>query len=207
MPARTKIYFTHCAEVCQSSLVPQRPCCNLIIFAGGGGTFGVVFESTVLASPRVTLQTVIVSFTPTPGNSTLNSELWTILADNGLAWADEGWGGFSTSSVAIFLNPNSTTGQAATSMAPLIAFGQRLVAAKVPGAQLIVTAFPSWKSFFDTFTQQHVAVRYYSLCTFSDYKHSLGRRPKPCTCISLDKQKQFRHTCLALYTRISTSSC
>lgn len=125
---------------------------------GGGGTFGVVLESTILASPRVTLQAVILSFTPTPGNSTLNSELWTILSDNGLTWANEGWGGFSASGVAILINPNSTTTAAAASMAPLIVFGQRLIAEKVPNAQLVVTEFPSWKAFFDVFTSQHVAV-------------------------------------------------
>jgi hypothetical protein len=110
----------------------------------------------------VTLQTVIVSFTPPSNNNTLNKELWTILADNGLTWANEGWGGFSTSGVAILINPNSTKEKAATSMAPLIAFGQRLAAANVTGAQLLVTEFPSWKAFFDAFTGSHVAVRYYS---------------------------------------------
>jgi hypothetical protein len=47
-------------------------------------------------------------------------------------------------------------------MGPLIAFGQRLAAANVTGAQLLVTEFPSWKAFFDAFTASHVAVRYYS---------------------------------------------
>jgi hypothetical protein len=192
--ARTKIYFSHFAEVRQSSLSERptrvRPAELFLAFLGGGGTFGVVLESTILASPRVTLQAVIVLFTPTPGNSTLNSEMWTILADNGLTWAYEGWGGYSTSGTAILLNPNSTQQQAAASMAPLIAFGQQLVAAKVPGAQLVVTEFPSWKAFFDLFTQQQDAVRYHSLRNIhalSDDKHPLGRGLQPCACISLDK--------------------
>ena len=132
---------------------------SLDSFTGGGGTFGVVLESTILASPRVTLQTVILSFTPPANNSTLNKELWTILADNGLTWANEGWGGFSTSGVAILINPNSTQQAAASSMAPLITFGQSLIAANVTGAQLLVTEFPCWQAFFDVFTGSHVAVR------------------------------------------------
>lgn len=132
-------------------------------FLGGGGTFGVVLESTILASPRVTLQTVILSYTPPPSNSTLNKELWTILADNGLTWAKEGWGGFSTSGVAILINPNSTRQAATTSMAPLITFGQGLIAANVTGVQLLVTEFPSWMAFFDVFASSHVAVRFFGL--------------------------------------------
>jgi hypothetical protein len=128
------------------------------VFKGGGGTFGVVLESTMLASPRVTLPAVFLSYTRTPGNSTLDKELWTILTDNGLKWADEGWGGFSISGAAILVNPNLSKEKAAASMVPLIAFGQRLVAENVPGAQLLVTEFPSWMAFFAVFSRDYVAV-------------------------------------------------
>ncbi|KAH0586775.1 hypothetical protein H2248_005624 [Termitomyces sp. 'cryptogamus'] len=122
---------------------------------GGGGTFGVVLEATVLASPQVTLQTVIVSFTP---NTVRTQELWNILADNGLKWAEEGWGGFSTSGIAILINPGSTKEDAAKSMDPLIQFGKRLQSEGVEGASTIVTEFPSWGTFFNAFTKDHVAV-------------------------------------------------
>ncbi|KAF8625963.1 hypothetical protein AX17_006688 [Amanita inopinata Kibby_2008] len=122
---------------------------------GGGGTFGVVLESTVLASPVVTLQTVIVTFQP---NATLTNDLWTILADNGLKWADEGWGGFSVATAAIMINPNMSASDAATSMQPLIQFGQNLQAQGVQGVQVIVTTFPTWKSFFDSFVGQFQAI-------------------------------------------------
>jgi hypothetical protein len=138
----------------------RGPLAEHIVFTGGGGTFGVVLESTILASPRVTLQIVLVSFTPTPSNSTLNKELWTILTDNGLKWANEGWGGSSISGLAILINPKLTKEEAAVSMEPLIAFGQRLVAEKVQGAQLLVAEFPSWKAFVNAFTKTDVAVRY-----------------------------------------------
>ncbi|KAJ7915363.1 hypothetical protein B0H13DRAFT_406619 [Mycena leptocephala] len=122
---------------------------------GGGGTFGVVLEATLLASPPVTLQAVIVSWS-TP-NQTLTAELWTILADNGLKWAAEGWGGFSMAELAILVNPVLNPVEAAASMAPLIDFGHRLQQGGISGAQIVVTTFPTFLSFFNAFTLEHVA--------------------------------------------------
>ncbi|KAJ6583238.1 FAD-binding domain-containing protein [Mycena sp. CBHHK59/15] len=122
---------------------------------GGGGTFGVVLEATMLASPAVELQAVIVSWGT--DNTTLTAEMWRIMADNALAWATEGWGGLAQSNVAIFVNPTIGAAQAALSMAPLIYFGCKLQQAGVEGASTTVTTFPTFLSFYDTFTLQHVA--------------------------------------------------
>ncbi|KAJ7848173.1 hypothetical protein B0H14DRAFT_3108904 [Mycena olivaceomarginata] len=127
----------------------------LALRGGGGGTFGVVLEATLLASPAITLQAVIVSWSAP--NRTLTAELWTILADNGLKWAADGWGGFSMTELAILVNPVLDPVQAAASMAPLIDFGHRLQQDGVPGAQTVVTTFPSFLEFFDAFTLEHVA--------------------------------------------------
>lgn len=121
---------------------------------GGGGTFGVVLESTILASPQVKLQTVIVAFKPDPA---LSRQLWEIMTDNGIKWGAEGWGGYSTAGVAIFVNPDVTAEQASSSLQPLIQFGKRLQQDGVPGAQVIVKTYPSWGSFFTAFTSQFVA--------------------------------------------------
>lgn len=126
---------------------------------GGGGTFGVVLEATILASPPVTLQTVIVSW-PAP-NRTLTDELWSIMADNALQWAAEGWGGFSMSEIAILVNPVLDAKRAASSMKPLIDFGERLQRDGVSGAQTVITTFPSFLAFFNAFTSEHVAVSHY----------------------------------------------
>ncbi|KAJ7725699.1 hypothetical protein B0H16DRAFT_279117 [Mycena metata] len=123
---------------------------------GGGGTFGVVLEATVLASPPVALQAVIVSWA-TP-NRTLTAELWNIMADNGLAWAADGWGGFSMAELAILVNPTLNLGQATASVAPLIDFGNQLQQEGVSGVQAVVTTFPTFFAFFDAFTLQHVAI-------------------------------------------------
>ncbi|PFH45424.1 hypothetical protein AMATHDRAFT_71699 [Amanita thiersii Skay4041] len=124
---------------------------------GGGGTFGVVLESTILAAPPVKLQTVIVSF-PTK-NATLTRELWTILVDNGIKWADEGWGGYGVANVAILLNPKMGKEEAQESMRPLIEFGERLKAdTSQQGSKLVVTEFPTWKAFFDVFTGDFTSI-------------------------------------------------
>lgn len=102
----------------------------------------MVLESTILASPRVTLQVVIVGF-QNP-NTTLTEALWTILIDNGLKWAKEGWGGYATSELAILVSPVSDKAQAAKSMAPLLEFGQQLQDDGVVGAQAVSTEFSSW---------------------------------------------------------------
>ncbi|KAF7344002.1 Cytokinin dehydrogenase 11 [Mycena venus] len=124
---------------------------------GGGGTFGVVLEATLLASPPVTLQAVIVSWSSTSPNRTLTAELWKILTNNGLKWAGEGWGGFSMSEIAILVNPVLDSEQAAASMAPLVEFGARLKQDGVEGAETVVTTFPSFLAFFNAFTLEHVA--------------------------------------------------
>ncbi|KAK6983987.1 cytokinin dehydrogenase 11 [Favolaschia claudopus] len=123
---------------------------------GGGGTFGVVLEATLLASPAVTLQAVIVSWASS--NRTLTGQLWSVMVDNALTWAADGWGGFSTSELAILVNPILNSTEAEKSLESLINFGNVEVHGnKVPGAQVVVTSFPSFLSFFNEFTSEHVA--------------------------------------------------
>ncbi|KAJ7651928.1 FAD-binding domain-containing protein [Mycena rosella] len=123
---------------------------------GGGSTFGLVLEATMLASPPVTLQAVIVSWSAL--NRTATAEMWKILAENALAFAADGWGGFSMAQISILVTPVLDPVQAASSMAPIIEFGRRLQQDGVDGAQLVVTTFPSFLSFFEAFTEEHVAV-------------------------------------------------
>ncbi|KAI3613790.1 fad binding domain-containing protein [Moniliophthora roreri] len=122
---------------------------------GGGGTYGVVMESTMIASPQITLQMVLVSFKAS--NQYLTRELWTILVSNGLRWAGEGWGGIATSNIAIYINPKLSKEEASHSMSPLLQFAERLRVDSVPGTTTVVAEFPSWGQFFDWFTDSHVA--------------------------------------------------
>ncbi|KAJ3821172.1 hypothetical protein F5880DRAFT_1666568, partial [Lentinula raphanica] len=133
---------------------------------GGGGTFGVVMESTVLASPQITLQVVMVAF----ANATdiaLTRELWQTMTANGLQWAEDGWGGVATANVAIYINPKLSAEEATESMSPLIDLGKRLQSDQVEGAQVITTQFESWGTFFDWFAADNVAITGVSLAIVS----------------------------------------
>lgn len=121
--------------------------------AGGGGTFGVVLEATILASPRVTLQTAILKF---PHNTSATQAMWRIMVDNGLKWANDGWGGFAMANVLVLVNPKLNKEQARESLAHLTDFGTELQ--NTGNGRLIVTEFPSWGTFFNAFTRDHVAV-------------------------------------------------
>ncbi|KAJ3571520.1 hypothetical protein NP233_g3700 [Leucocoprinus birnbaumii] len=131
---------------------------------GGGGTFGVVLESTVLASPRVALPTLIFSF---PHDANTTGRIWTIMAENGLKWAKEGWGGFSQAGVVILLNPKLTMDEAQASLAPLLTVGKELQAANATATNVLFTEFPSWFAFSEAFTSAFVAITGSSLALAS----------------------------------------
>ncbi|ESK89354.1 isoamyl alcohol oxidase [Moniliophthora roreri MCA 2997] len=129
---------------------------------GGGGTFGVVLESTVKASPQVTIQTAFVTF-KTP-NETLTKELWSTMTGNGLKWAKEGWGGIATSQIAIYINPKLSKEAAAQSMSPLIEFGKRVQKEHGDAAAVTsMTEFPSWAAYFEWFANTNRAAAGISL--------------------------------------------
>lgn len=161
MPARIRIYSLLCEEVLTLVLFYLRYCQLRLVSVGGGGTFGVVLESTVLASPRVTLQVVVVTFDSTT-DTTITRELWNTMTANALQWAEDGWGGIATTNVAIYINPILGPAEAAKSMNPLIEFGQKLQSDQVEGAQLISTSFESWGTFFNWFAAENVAVGFIS---------------------------------------------
>jgi hypothetical protein len=78
------------------------------------------------------------------------------MADNALRWANDGWGGFAMANVLVLVNPKLNQEQAVESLAPLVNFGSELQNAE--NGRLIITEFPSWGTFFNAFTKDHVAV-------------------------------------------------
>ncbi|KAJ6620105.1 FAD binding domain-containing protein [Mycena sp. CBHHK59/15] len=114
----------------------------------GGGTFGVVLESTMLVSPTVAIQGILVAITSPSAN--LTEELYSIMIDNGLKWAENGYGGYVSGGTAVYLTPKLNATEHTAAMAPLIDFGKRLVASGRGEYQVL--AFPTWLSFFDVFT-------------------------------------------------------
>ncbi|KAJ7472781.1 hypothetical protein FB451DRAFT_1134378 [Mycena latifolia] len=134
-------------------------CQNTDIFwalrGGGGGTFGVVVESTILVSPIVTVQAILVSITSPSANHT--QELYSTMIDNALKWANDGYGGYVSGGTAVYLTPKLTASEHATSMAPLLDFGKRLNAT---GAGIYeILEFPNWLSFFNVFTETELAAQ------------------------------------------------
>ncbi|KIY45227.1 FAD-binding domain-containing protein [Fistulina hepatica ATCC 64428] len=123
---------------------------------GGGGTFGVVLESTIMASPQITVQTVTVSF-PAKKYPDLAKKMWSVMVSNGIAWAEDGWGGISVAGIAIYINPILSSKDAAKSIASLIEFGRTLLDDGVVGASVHVQEFPSWGQFFEYFAAANVA--------------------------------------------------
>lgn len=124
---------------------------------GGGGTFGVVYESTHLVSPPVTIQVAGVILSQT--NSTLTRDLWNVVIEGSLQWTEEGWGSFVAKSSAMFVNPVLNASAANTSMQTLLSFGNDLNNAGVAGVEVIFQEFPSWGAFFNTFSKTDSAVR------------------------------------------------
>ncbi|KAK0490743.1 hypothetical protein IW261DRAFT_1618059 [Armillaria novae-zelandiae] len=116
---------------------------------GGGGTFGIVIESTILASPQVTLQAVFVGYANL--NATMQKQVMTTQVENAVQWAEAGWGGASTPTGAVFVNPKADEESAARTMAPLISFVDSLVDDGVTGASITLTTFQSFASFYAAF--------------------------------------------------------
>ncbi|KAJ6507782.1 hypothetical protein C8R47DRAFT_1099539 [Mycena vitilis] len=122
---------------------------------GGGGTFGVVMESTTLASPVVTVQAMLLSITSPSAN--LTEELYSLMIDSGLKWADDGYGGYVSGGTAVYLTPKLTSAEHAASMAPMLEFGKRLNATGTGFYELL--EFPTWLSFFNVFTETELAAQ------------------------------------------------
>ncbi|KAJ6561918.1 hypothetical protein B0H19DRAFT_1233749 [Mycena capillaripes] len=87
---------------------------------------------------------------PSP-SSNLTEELYSIMINNGLKWADDGYGGYVSGGTAVYLTPKLTPSEHAASMAPMIDFGKRLNASGAGVYELL--EFPNWLSFFNVFTE------------------------------------------------------
>ncbi|KAJ7496393.1 FAD-binding domain-containing protein [Mycena latifolia] len=116
---------------------------------GGGGTFGVVLEATVLAAPAAPVQVIVVTWAAR--DATRTKALWGLITDNMLSWADAGWGGYAMPELALFVTQRLDKDAAAASMAPLIAHAEQMKAEGVEGAMVMVMEFPTFLPFFTSF--------------------------------------------------------
>ncbi|KAF9477860.1 FAD-binding domain-containing protein [Pholiota conissans] len=111
---------------------------------GGGGTFGVVLESSFIASPQVTVQAVLGMYNSTRENTV---KLVKELAKGAVQLAADGWGGYITPSLssAVWANPLLSLADAEKSAASVIA------AFKAVGGETVFYTMETFTDFFDTF--------------------------------------------------------
>ncbi|KAF8190333.1 FAD-binding domain-containing protein [Mycena galopus ATCC 62051] len=115
---------------------------------GGGGTFGVVLESTTLASPQMTLQVAFAAFSRTNTNATRG--FYEVLVNNSVRWAEQGFGGYIEPFQALYVTPKLNSTESAATMQPLFDYVTAL-APTDPGVQILSTELPSYGAFFENF--------------------------------------------------------
>ncbi|KAJ7664310.1 hypothetical protein B0H17DRAFT_952096 [Mycena rosella] len=115
---------------------------------GGGGTFGVVLESTTLASPKMTLQVAFAAFSRTNTNATRG--FYEVVVDNSVRWAEQGFGGYIEPFQALYVTPKLNSSEAAATMQPLFDYVSAL-APNDTGVQILSVELPSYGAFFTNF--------------------------------------------------------
>jgi hypothetical protein len=109
---------------------------------GGGGTFGVVIESTNKVEPAVSL---IYSFIQMPSNATNTTQFTQLLVDNVIRWSQEGWGGPNGQTFLAMVNPFMDIEAARKSMAPIADF------ARSQGGTVLLESHPSFLSVYSKY--------------------------------------------------------
>ncbi|KAJ7185528.1 FAD-binding domain-containing protein [Mycena filopes] len=122
-------------------------CQNIDLFwalrGGGGGTFGVVLESTTLASPQLTLQVAFAAFSRTNTNATRG--FYEVVVENSVSWAEAG-----NASHALYVTPKLNSTESAAAMQPLFNYVSSL-APTDPGVEILTLELPSYGAFFQNF--------------------------------------------------------
>jgi hypothetical protein len=111
---------------------------------GGGGTFGVVMESTSKVESRLDL---IFSFIQLPVNVTDSTQFVEILMKYAPGWAREGWGGPNGLGYTAMVNPFLSLTEAQKSMEPLTAYVSSI------GGTIIMEQHSSFLSVYSQYVQ------------------------------------------------------
>ncbi|KAJ5308734.1 hypothetical protein PENANT_c013G03306 [Penicillium antarcticum] len=122
----------------------QNPDLFWALRGGGGGTFGVVLESTHLVEPAFRFVSANIQF---PANSTNMLPFMEIVVNNTLKWSQEGWGGHITGNTLINVSPLLSVEQAQASLASVIAY------ARANGGSATIEEFTSWYSFYEKYVE------------------------------------------------------
>ncbi|KAJ5499009.1 FAD linked oxidase N-terminal [Penicillium expansum] len=111
---------------------------------GGGGTFGVVIESTHRVEPAIRFVAANIKF---PTNSTNMLPFMEIVVNNTLKWGEEGWGGHITGNTLVNVSPFLSVKEAEVSLASVITY------AKANGGSATIEEFTSWYPFYEKYVK------------------------------------------------------
>ncbi|PQE26736.1 isoamyl alcohol oxidase protein [Rutstroemia sp. NJR-2017a BVV2] len=117
----------------------QNPDLFWALRGGGGGTFGVVMEATARVEPRFPLAVAYIRYAQTPSNI---MEWLSIIVNNSLLWANQGWGGHYQSTNIIAVTPLLNLTEAIETMKPATEF------AEANNGSSVVELLPSWYGFY-----------------------------------------------------------
>ncbi|KDR73790.1 hypothetical protein GALMADRAFT_632193 [Galerina marginata CBS 339.88] len=111
---------------------------------GGGGTFAIVLEATVMASPSQTFRVANINW---PINNDNMKKMLALFVENSTTLATQQWGGFFTPSIGnlVLINPKLNMAQAKKVMQPLIDLSTSL------GGVSNVTEFPNYLAWFNAY--------------------------------------------------------
>lgn len=122
----------------------QNPDLFWALRGGGGGTFGVVLESTHYVEPAIRFVSANIKF---PGNSTNMLPFMDIVVNNTLKWGQEGWGGHITGNTLVNVSPFLSIKEAEVSLASVITY------AKANGGSATIEEFTSWYPFYEKYVK------------------------------------------------------
>ncbi|KAJ3504745.1 hypothetical protein NLJ89_g7778 [Agrocybe chaxingu] len=113
---------------------------------GGGGTFGVVLEATMMVSQVESYRVANINWPPTAPNL---KQVLEIFLNNATNFALQGWGGYVTITTGniILMTPRLNLKEAQESMHPLVELTTQL------GGVSTVTEVPTFLSWFDNYVR------------------------------------------------------
>ncbi|KAF8165978.1 FAD-binding domain-containing protein [Crassisporium funariophilum] len=122
----------------------QNPDLWFALRGGGGGVFGVVLETSHIASPQVPVQAVLGFY---DGSKASSTKLLKALAAGAVQFAADGWGGYITppTASAVWGNPKLDAAAAQKSAAFIVE------AFAAVGGNTTFFTLPSYTDWFDTF--------------------------------------------------------
>ena len=112
-------------------------------------------ESTILASPAVKIQSFIFEIPNATEDQVI--DVFSIIIDNSVLWADRGWGGIISGTTAIYINPALDSSSAQQDLTPLIDYAFR-VQSSGGSAVSVFHEYSNWKAFYDVFAASFFVV-------------------------------------------------